>query len=112
MSSYNELKKADMAFKLEDGHVILISKEDIQEIAMKIIVEGSLNKMCVFVSEKDMSIEKANILYNILRTEKDIKPSIRDKYLSQIGMLLSTRDIKYTDFDGAEVEIVNSSETK
>lgn len=105
--AYNELKKAAMAFELKDGNIILINHEDIQEIAYKIIVEASLMKTCTILKESDKSIEKANLLYEILKTEKNISPETRDEYLKQISFLLTKSQKVITDINsGKEVEVI------
>lgn len=94
-----------MAFQLKDGNILLIDKEDINEIATKIIVEGSLNKTCVILRESNKNMEKANMLFNILKSEKNIDDSIRNDYLKRIGELLSSNDKSYEDLEGNAVII-------
>lgn len=100
---YKELPESCMAFVLKTGETLLVHKEDVAHIAQMIIVEGSLKKTCTLIRESDKSIEKANMLYNILKAERDMSLEIRNAYLKQIGELLSSSDIKYHDMEGNEV---------
>lgn len=110
---YSELKRCDMAFQLKDGNILLISKEDINEIAVKIIVEASLRSDGVaIVVEKDRSLEKADRLYNILKSEKDMKPELRNRYLKQIADTLAGKDVAYFNIKGEEVDIRKKEEVK
>lgn len=101
------IKSASMAFQLKDGNILLIDKEDIKDITMKIVMEGAIQKTCVILREKDQSIEKANMLYNILKNEKNISQELREKYLLQIGELLSTSQKSYIGMDGNEYTVAN-----
>jgi len=100
--NYSDLPNSCMAFKLSDGNIILISKEDVHNIAMKIIVEGSLQKNTVFIKEEDLNFKKADRLYNILKEEKDMKIELRNRYLRQIADLLSTSSKQLTDLSSGE----------
>ena len=99
MGEYSELKKACMAFQLKDGNIIWISQEDCHEIAMKIIVEGSLQKNTVILRERDLNIEKAQQLFKILTTEKDLPQNVRNRYLTIIGNLLGSENIITEDLE-------------
>lgn len=94
---YDQLEKSCMAFKLKDGNIILIDKEDIKEIGRLIIIERLVDKSTIVLKEKSLGIEKANMLYNILKTEKDMKPEMRNRYLKQIGDFLMSDEKGYTD---------------
>lgn len=94
-----------MAFQLKSGEILLIDKEDIEEIAYKIIVEGSLQKTCTILRESNKNIDKANMLYNILKAEKEMDSEIRNSYLRQIGELLSNNSKSYNDLEGNEVVV-------
>lgn len=85
--------------------MLLIHKDDITYIVHQIIVEGSLNKTCTILREKDNNIEKANILYDILKAEKNMDAVIRNSYLKQIGELLSSSDISYETLEGQEASV-------
>lgn len=106
--AYDDLKRACMAFQLKDGNFIMISKDDVREIAAKIVVEGSMIGTTVILREKDRSIEKANLLFDILKKEPDMKPELRNRYLKQIGDLLSCTEKVHTDMSGQEVEFRKS----
>lgn len=103
MSKLLELQKASMAFQLKSGDILWIDKEDVQEIAMKIIVQGTTTKQVAMVFEKDKSIEKANMLYDILKNGKGVTDEIRESYLKQIGILLANTDKVFQNVSGEEV---------
>src|SRR5882757_9655567 len=109
---FNELKKASMAFQTKNGEVLLIDKEDIKEIAMKIIVEGSCTKQIVFMKEKDMSIQNADLLYNIIKTTKDMVPKVLTKYLLQISDILGQSQKLYENIDTGEQVLLTAVEIK
>jgi hypothetical protein len=103
MSKSIELQKASMAFQLKGGEIIWIDKEDVQEIAMKIIAQGTTTKQVVMLVEKDKSIEKANMLYDILKNGKGLTDEIRESYLKQIGILLGNADKVFENVNGEEI---------
>lgn len=88
-----ELKESSMSFKLEDGSVLLISKNDITELANKLIVEMMLNKQNVIYSLKNNSIEKCNLLYKIIVEQKDtMSKTVKEQYLKSILEFISEND--------------------
>lgn len=105
MSINTELPQHYMAFKLNSGEILLIGKEDVKHIAQMIIIEGSLNKTCTVLRESDNNIEKANMLYEIIKAEKNMDAEIRNIYLKQIGELLSTKAPVLKNLEGKEVII-------
>lgn len=106
-----ELPESCMGFILKSGETFFIHKDDIKNIAGQIIIEGSMRKAIVIVRDKDNSIEKANMLYNILRNEKDMKPELRNKYLKQIGELLSGDSRELIDCsNNRHIEITDSQD--
>lgn len=102
-----DLPLSSMAFKLENGQTLLISKEDVKNIAMQIIVEGSVNKAFVLLSEKDTTLERADRLYKIMREEKDMDADMKNWYLQQISDLLGCNEKRYVGSDGKDYELKN-----
>lgn len=94
---YDGLEKSCMAFKLKDGNIILIDKDDVKEIGRQIIMEHLVDKATIVLKESNVGIGKANLLYDILKTEKDMKPEMRNRYLKQIGDLLLSDEKRYVD---------------
>ncbi len=104
-----ELPKSCMGWVTKSGETLFIHNEDVKNIAMKIVVEGSLRKCVAIVKEEDNSLKKADMLYSILKQEKDMKPELRNRYLKQISDLLSGKDvtmINCTD-GGSEIKLVD-----
>lgn len=88
-----KLEKSSMAFKLESGDVLLISNEDVEQIADKLIVEMMIKKQNVIYMLKNNSIEKCNLLYKIITEQNDkITNAVRMSYLKQIHDLLKNDD--------------------
>lgn len=102
------LPKSCMGFVLKTGETFFIHEEDVKNITGQIIVEGSLKKGVAIIKETDRSLQKADMLYNILKQEKDMKPDLRNKYLRQISELLGNGEKKLINCsdEGAEVKIV------
>jgi hypothetical protein len=109
INSNSELKKSSMAFELKNGEVLLISKEDIQEIAMKVIVEMCSNNRSKIYLYKDTSIEKCNLLYKIVLEQKDkMSEDVRNNYFKAMVELIKDDekepisledDIKTSDYE-------------
>lgn len=84
-----ELETASMAFKLTNGEVLLISKEDINEIANKLITQMMLSKQNQVWMLKSTSIEKCNLLYKIVIEQKDkMNEGVRDNYFKAMLELI------------------------
>lgn len=84
-----ELKKASMAFQLKNGEVLLISKEDVNEIANKLIVEMMVNKQNQIVMYKSTAVEKCNLLYKIVTEQKDkMDEAVRSNYFKVMVELI------------------------
>jgi len=66
-----ELQKASMAFQLKNGETLLISKEDVNEIAEKVILEMILHKKNQIFMHRSTSVEKCNTLYKIVIEQKE-----------------------------------------
>lgn len=110
---YNELVKGCLAFQLKDGNIIWISKEDCNEIANKIIIENLVKTDTVVLMEKDNGIQKANVLIQLLKDEKDMSKEQRSKYLKQIGEFLTGENSTYINIKTKqEVIIVPEKNTK
>lgn len=103
-----ELEKSSMAFKLKDGNVILISDEDINEIATKLIIEMSINKQNRVYILKDTSVDKCNLLYKIVVEQKEtMTKEVRASYFKLIlEILKNNRDI---EFKTLEEELKNKT---
>lgn len=88
-----ELEKSSMAFKLSDGNVLLISKEDVTEIANKLIIEMMINKSNSVYMLKNNSIEKCNLLYKIVIDQKDtMSNETKENYFKAILEFLKTEN--------------------
>lgn len=83
-----ELKKSCMAFELKSGELLLISREDITEIATQLVVEMMINKQTHVHIHKGSSIEKCNLLYKAITEQPKMPKKIRDKYLMKIAALI------------------------
>lgn len=91
-----KLKKSSMSFQLKDGTILLISNEDIQEIAGKIVLEAILNGNCKINISKNHSLEKCDLLYRIVREQgSSMDDEQKRNYLKAIYEFISTG----TDFD-------------
>lgn len=84
MKIATELKKSCMAFELKNGEILLISKEDVTEIAKKLIVEMMINKQNHVHIHKDNTIDKFNLLYKILTEQQHMKKSLKEQYCKEI----------------------------
>lgn len=81
MTKEIELKKAAMAFQLKNGEILLISKEDAEEIANMFIVEMCLNNQNQVWMNKSTAIEKCNLLYKIVIEQKDkMSEDVKENY--------------------------------
>jgi len=88
-----ELKESSMSFKLEDGSTLLISKNDVTELANKLIGEMMINKQNVIYMIENKSIEKCNLLYKIVIEQKDtMSKNVKEKYLKSILEFISEDD--------------------
>lgn len=84
-----KLKKASMAFELKSGEILLISEEDVNEIATKLILEMSIRKQNQVWMLKNTDVERCNLLYKIVLDQKDtMSQETREKYLNTINELL------------------------
>lgn len=109
MSKIIELKNASMAFELENGEILLISKEDIQEIASKLIVEMMLNKTNQVWMHKSTAIEKCNFLYKVIIDQKDkMTEEVRLNYFNTMLKLMKEDDKELITL---EEEIKNQKES-
>lgn len=96
-----ELKKASMAFQLKNGEILLISKEDVEEIASKLIMEMVINKQNQVWMHKSTAVEKCNLLYKIVIEQKDkMSEDVRDNYFKAMLELVK----------GDEKELVSLAE--
>lgn len=112
MIEFDKEKEGGMAFALTDGNTIWISKKDIKNITMEIMAEGSAKKQVYFFRRSDVDKEKAQLLYDILKTQKDMSPKLIEKYLQQISELLSKDDEYVGSSEKGEEVYVNLSEIK
>lgn len=89
-----ELPKSCMAFKLESGQTLFIHHEDCKRIAMEIITEGLLIDKTIILKEKNTNIERADKLYNVMKSEPDMDKEMKSWYLQQICDLLSSNEVE------------------
>jgi len=93
MNKYNELEKASMAFKLESGEVLLISNEDINEIANKVIVEMLVHHQNKVYLHKNTAKEKYDLLYTVYTEQKEsMSEDMQDQYLKRILELFNENE--------------------
>jgi len=92
-----ELEKAAMAFQLKDGSILWISKEDVNEIANKIIFEGLIDGKVQLSFNKDNNISKARELHDMLTREKGMPPELRVQYYEEILRLYKQSGQDFTD---------------
>lgn len=88
-----ELEKSSMHFKLADGGFLLISKEDINQIADAVVLE-TMVKMSEQV--KQTGIDFGNLtqiakLENIINADKDMPIDIKTKYYEKILSLIKSK---------------------
>lgn len=89
MLSDIKLKRAAMAFSLQNGETLLISNDDVQEIANKLMLEMVLNQKHRVYMFKDTVIEKCNLLYKIVTEQKDkMTEDVRNEYFRTINKLI------------------------
>jgi hypothetical protein len=95
-----------MAFQLKDGSIILISNEDIKEIAHKIIIEAVGNGTVIMQQVRDTNAAKADTLIKLIASQSNMPADIKLKYLEEILNLLSTpgeKEIKTLMEEGGKV---------
>lgn len=94
------LEKAAMAFKLSDGTVLLISKEDANQIANSFITSMLINNRHQVVLSKDTAIEKSNLLYKIVIEQKErMSNEVKEQYLKAILELIKINEIEEVPFE-------------
>lgn len=108
-----EFTDDSMKFELSDGNFIHIRKEDVTRIITSIVVEGSLKKQVIFCKPEDHGIEKADRLYQVLKSYPDMDIKLKNKYLTQISELLSSNETIYKGAHGEEfilkeLEVINN----
>lgn len=92
-----ELKKSSMAFQLKNGEVLLISNEDVAEIANKLIIEMMINKQNQIIMYKSTAIEKCNLLYKIVIDQKEkMTDDIRNNYFKAMLELIKDDEKELT----------------
>jgi len=85
-----ELEESSMSFKTEDGNILLISKNDVKELATKIVVESMINEKSEFYIMELEKKEKCNLLYKIVTEQKDtMSKKVKEYYLKAILEFLS-----------------------
>lgn len=87
-----ELKKACMAFKLENGEILLISKEDINQIAHELVVEMMINNQNHVHIHKSSTNEKCQILYKAITEQPNMSKTMLNKYLGKIVDLIDKEE--------------------
>lgn len=86
-----ELEKSSMAFKLESGDILLISKDDVTEIANKLIFEMMITKQNVVYMLNNPNVEKSNMLYKMVVEQKEkMSEKMLTDYMKVILELLKT----------------------
>ncbi len=87
------LEELSMAFKLESGEILFITKEAIEKIANELIIEMMINKQTAIYSLKNNNIAKCNLLYKIIIEQKGkMSKKLLDEYLTTMLELLKSDD--------------------
>lgn len=85
------LENSAMAFQLKDGNVVLISQEDISEMAAKIIAFGLVHTGGItLIANKDTNATKADTLIRLIASQPNMPEDLKRQYLEEILKLLTT----------------------
>ncbi len=95
-----ECPESSMAFKLEDGSIILINEKDISNIRIQIIADALVKDNHRVLMITDPCLEKAKHLYTVLTEQKEkMSKQLRDNYLSEILKLTCDKDYGITTLE-------------
>lgn len=89
-----------MAFQLEGGEVLLISNDDVNEIADKLIMKMILNKQNQIIMYRSTAVEKCNLLYKIVLEQKDkMTDDLKQEYFKAMLELIKNDEIELTTLE-------------
>jgi hypothetical protein len=97
-----------MGFCTKDGQTFFIGKDDIEKITIDIIAKGSVKKQVVILQAKDITLDKADFLYKVLKENPEMDNEMKAWYFQTIADLLSGEDVELTNiFTKEKVKLVD-----